>query len=131
MHITLGRVIILVDDYDKAFYFYEKNFFCKKVFDAVTPDGQRYIHAGFNNDSTGIWFLLADTIEQKDKIGKQTAGQPTLVLYTDESENLYKHLVKNGVKITEELAITDESRYFHCLDLYGNRITIVELSKVS
>jgi len=129
MQTKLGRVIILVNDYDEAYQFYQKNFFCKKIFESATPDGQRFLHIGFTeSDSVGIWFLHADTTEQKAKVGKQTAGQPTLVIYTDECERLYKHLQNNGVTIIEKPVTTPDSKFFHCLDLYGNRLTIVELT---
>lgn len=129
MQSRLGRVIILVNDYDEAYEFYQKNFFCKKIFESTTPEGQRFLHIGFTeNDSVGIWFLQADTNEQKTRVGKQTAGQPTLVIYSDDSESLYNHLLKNDVTIIEELVTTPESKFFHCLDLYGNRLTIVELT---
>jgi predicted enzyme related to lactoylglutathione lyase len=128
MQTKLGRVIILVNDYDEACQFYHKNFFFKKIFESTTPDGQRFLHIGFTeNDSVGIWFLQADINEQKAKVGKQTTEQPTLVIYTDECENLYSHLQNNGVTIIEKSVTTPESKFFHCLDLYGNRLTIVEL----
>ena len=58
MKTKLGRVIILVDDYDKAFEFYEKNFFCKKLFDQTTPQGKRYLHVGFSKDTgVGLWLV--------------------------------------------------------------------------
>lgn len=79
MKTSLGRVIIVVDDYDRALDFYQKNFFCRKLHDSTTPYGQRFLHIGFSeDDNTSIWFLKADSAEQKAKIGKQTAGQPTL-----------------------------------------------------
>ena len=129
MQTSLGRMILLVDDYEKALSFYETNFFCKKLYDSVTPDGQRYLHIGFSeNESIGIWFLQAGSPEQKERIGKQTGGQPTFVIYTDDIEKLYAHLILNEVKIIEKLVTAPGSKFFHCLDLYGNRITVVELS---
>jgi predicted enzyme related to lactoylglutathione lyase len=129
MQTKLGRAIILVDDYDKAFEFYEKNFFCRKIFDETSPSGQRLLHIAFSvTDSLGIWFLQAEGESQQNKIGKQTAGQPTLVIYTDDVEELYYHVQGNGVQVIEPLATARESKFFHCLDLYGNRLTIVELS---
>lgn len=130
MKITIGRVVVLVEDYDKAFDFYKTNFFGKKLFDSETPDGQRFLHIGFSDDdSIGIWFLKADSISQKNIVGKQTAGQPTFVFYTDDIDFLYNHLQDNKVAIIEKMACTVESKYFHCLDLYGNRITVVQLIK--
>jgi len=125
MKLTLGRVVILVEDYDAAFAFYEKNFFCTKLFDMSPPDGQRYLHVGLGGENgAGIWFMKTT---QADRIGQQTAGQPTIVLYTDDIHGIYAHLQANGVNIIEKLVETPESKFFHCLDLYGNRITVVQL----
>jgi len=128
MHTRLGRTIVLVDDYDKAFEFYERNFFCKKIFDETSPSGQRLLHIAFSNDDKiGIWLLKAEGENQKNLLGKQTGGQPTLVIYTSDVEALYYHVQGNGVRIIEPLATARESKFFHCLDLYGNRLTVVEL----
>lgn len=131
MKVSLGRVILLVEDYDKAFDFYRRNFFCKKLYDATLPDGQRYLHIGFaDDDKVGIWFLKADeNSEQSLRIGDQTAGQPTLVIYTDNCVDLYYYVKANEVEIIEELTETDDSKFFHCRDLYGNRLTVVEISQ--
>lgn len=128
MTTSLGRVIILVDDYDNAFSFYQQNFGCEKLFDATLPDGQRYLHVRFNaDDKTGIWFLKADPGQQTSLVGRQTGGQPTLVVYTDNCEELYAQVQTNGVTIMEPLVTAEGSRFFHCQDLYGNRITVVEI----
>lgn len=128
MKVSLGRVILLVEDYDKAFDFYRRNFFCKKLYDATMPDGQRYVHIGFSdNDTVGIWFLKADSPIQSALIGKQTGGQPTIVIYTNNCEDLYHYVKSNKVEIIEDLAITQGSKFFHCRDLYGNRLTVVEV----
>ncbi|RBL91129.1 VOC family protein [Chitinophaga flava] len=128
MKTTLGRSILLVDDYDQAFDFYRKNFFCEKLFDAETTDGQRFLHIRFSGDEqSGIWFLKADSKEQRALLGKQTGGQPTLVIYTDDCKGLFDHVKTNGLTIIEPMETAGGSTYFHCADLYGNRLTIVEL----
>lgn len=128
MRTRLGRVILLVDDYDSAFEFYAKNFGCRKIFDRPGPHGRRYLHVSFSDDDDcGIWFLKAETALQEKLKGNQTGGQPTLVIYTPDIEGLYSHVQSNGVIIEEALVANRESKFFHCLDLYGNRITVVEL----
>jgi predicted enzyme related to lactoylglutathione lyase len=130
MHTRLGRAIILVENYDEALRFYEENFLCKKIFDATAPNGQRYLHIAFSeDDEVGIWFLKAEGTDQRNKIGKQTEGQPTLVIYTNDINALYEHIRDNGVRITESLITSPDSKFFHCLDLYGNRLTVVELNQ--
>ena len=123
----LGRAVILVDNYDQAFDFYERNFFCKKLFDITNAQGQRFLHVAFSHGDMGVWFLKADTPLQGKLVGNQTGGQPTLVIYTNDIDELYEHVKSNGVTITEQLVSNSESKFFHCLDLYGNRLTIVEL----
>jgi predicted enzyme related to lactoylglutathione lyase len=128
MRTKLGRTVILVDDYDKAFDFYERNFLCKKLYDDMTPSGQRLLHIGFSEDQgVGVWLLKAEEASQKQKLGRQTEGQPTLVIYTDDVEELYYHVQTNGVQIIQSISIARESKFFHCLDLYGNKLTIGEL----
>ena len=128
MRTRLGRTIILVDDYDKAFDFYERIFSCKKIFDQPGPNGRRYLHVSFSDDDdTGVWFLKAETPLQDKLKGNQTGGQPTLVIYTDDIVELFEHASSNGVIIEDPYDPGRESKFFHCLDLYGNRLTVVEL----
>lgn len=126
--ISLGRTIVLVKDYDEAYNFYHRVFGCHKIYDDTAPDGQRYLHVGFGGvENTGIWFLKVSS-ESESKVGNQTGGEPLLVLYTDDIFPLFDHLIGEGVEITEEIVISPKSKFFHCRDLYGNRIVVVELA---
>ena len=128
MKTELGRIVILVNDYDEAFKFYEENLGCKKFFDLTDRKNLRYMHVGFNSESTaGIWFLLAETEEQKKRVGNQTAGQPAFVLYTDSFEKLLNKFLENGVKILRDPEVTSEFMSLNFLDLYGNEIVLVQL----
>ena len=95
----LGRLILLVEDYEPALQFYQKNFEFETLFDITTSVGQRFLHIGTNStNAMGIWFLKAEGKEQKERIGKQTAGQPTLVIYTTSLSELYDKLKHNNVR---------------------------------
>ena len=124
----LGRVVLLVNDYDEAFDFYEKNLGCKKFFDLTDKKGLRYLHIGFNSESSaGIWFLKAKTDEEKERVGNQTSGQPVFVLYTDSFDDHLEKLLENEVSIVREPEITEEYMLLNFSDLYGNVITLVQL----
>ena len=127
MELNFGRIIILVNDYDEAFAFYERTLSCKKFFD-ITENGQRFLHVGLNsNDKSGIWFHKAETDEQKARVGNQTSGLPLFVVYTNSICEYYEHLLNENVKITREPVEKEDSRFFHFQDLYGNEIVLVEM----
>lgn len=126
----LGRIVLLVKDYEEATTFYENNFGFKKMFDVTTDVGQRILHIGTDPmDSLGIWFLKADSKQQQASIGNQTAGQPAMIIYTTSIEELHEKLKRNSVKITVAPVTTPEYKFFHCCDLYGNEIVVVEITE--
>ncbi|MTI32280.1 VOC family protein [Xanthovirga aplysinae] len=124
----IGRIVLLVEDYEEAYAFYHKNFGFKKLFDLTTDVGQRFLHVGTEaSNAIGIWFLKAEGKEQIKQIGKQTSDQPTMVIYTNSLMELYERIKNNSAKIKTEPVITPEYKFFHCFDLYGNELVVVEL----
>lgn len=124
----LGRIVLLVEDYEKSAHFYETNFGFKRIFDVTTDVGQRFLHLGTDPlDSFGIWFLKADTKTQKERVGNQTGEQPAMVIYTNDIENLYQHLKNNKVKLKTEIVKTPEYDFFHCHDIDGNELIVSEI----
>ena len=128
MKTSLDRIILLVTDFDEALAFYKENFDCHVIFDQKTKEGKRFLHIGFPQKySAGIWFLKAETEEQRERVGNQTGGMPTFVLYTDNLEQQYQHLVRNKVEIVEYPVYDSDYKFLHFKDLYGNRVVLVEL----
>lgn len=124
----IGRIVILVSDYEAALSFYQKNFNCKILVDYKTGDGQRFLHVGFDTEEAiAIWFLKVDAEDPGQIVGKQTGGQPTFVIYTNALNLQYQKLLNNGVTIKRKPVYTDAFSFFHCYDLYGNEIIVTEL----
>ena len=124
----IGRIILLVEDYDKAKDFYKENFGFETLYDTVAPEGQRFLHVGTRHpQSMGIWFIKSSNSE---KIGNQTAGEPVMVIYTTSIDQMFEKLQQNGVKIKSDPVIRSEFKFLHCFDLYGNEIVVVEMDKV-
>lgn len=124
----LGRIVLLVEDYEKSAAFYETNFGFKRMFDVTTDVGQRFLHIGNDPlDALGIWFLKADTKTQKERIGNQTGEQPAMVIYTTAIGELFNRLKDSTVKLKTAIISTPEYAFFHCYDFDGNEIIVTEL----
>lgn len=130
--LTLGRVVILVRDYDEALAFYQAAFAARVMFDAPSPSGDRYLHLGFGDpeDDTsqgaGIW-LLAARGEDDARVGRQTGGQPLAVFYTTDVHGAVGRVRQAGGSVARPVASAGGSRFAHVNDLYGNEFVLVEL----
>lgn len=126
LKVSLGRTVLLVKEYEEALHFYEQLFGCHKLFDQVAANGKRYLHIGFDKSDVGLWLLKADTPFQQSLVGKQSGGQPMLVLYTNQLDTLLERARKMQAEIMKAPESTDNARFFHLRDLYGNELVIVE-----
>ncbi|MDX5483322.1 MAG: VOC family protein [Hymenobacteraceae bacterium] len=128
METRLGRAVLLVQDYEEAYQFYNLNLGCRKLFDMTTEDGQRFLHIGFGEgDSVGLWLLKADKEEEQGRVGLQTGRQPAFVFYTSSLEEVYQRLLRHQVRIVKDPVTAPDAKFLHFLDLYGNEIVLVEL----
>ncbi|AYB32157.1 bleomycin resistance protein [Chryseolinea soli] len=128
MKISLGRMVILVEDYDEALLFYKNVLNARVLHDDITPHGQRYLHIGFDEaDTSGIWFLKAENPREQSRVGKQTDGQPAFVLYTESLDVVYKRLLEHAVQIVKEPVVMADYQFLHFRDLYGNEIIVVQM----
>ncbi|MGY4691121.1 VOC family protein [Salibacterium sp. K-3] len=125
----LGRIVLLVEDYEKAWTFYRDAFGFEKTVDMM-EGGQRFLHIGLpGQKEIGIWFLQAVSEKEKQHVGNQTSRQPALVLYTDDFDQTCRDAAKAGAELFEEDAETDAHRSIHMKDLYGNIIILVYLKQ--
>lgn len=125
--LTLGRVVVLVQDYDAALAFYRSAFGARVLFDAPSPAGGRYLHVGFGSEGdAGVWLLLASG-EAAARVGRQTAGEPLAVFYTADVRGAVARAAAVGAEVVRPVESADGASFAHVADLYGNVFVLVEL----
>jgi catechol 2,3-dioxygenase-like lactoylglutathione lyase family enzyme len=127
MFTRIGRMILLVKDYEEALGFYVDKLGFEKIYDETTPDGLRYVHVGLSGqEDVGLWMLKAATGE-KSLVGRQAGGEPLFVFYTDDCKKNYETLRERGVEFLYEPEDSEGDIHVHFKDLYGNQIVMVQL----
>lgn len=125
--LTIGRVVVLVQDYDAALAFYRAAFGARVLFDAPSPAGDRYLHVGFGPaGGAGVWLLRASG-EAAARVGRQTAGEPLAVLYTPDVRGAVARAAAAGAEVVRPVESADGASIAHLADLYGNVFVLVEL----
>jgi len=123
----VGRVVLLVRDYDEALDFYTRLGF-QVLFDQVAENGFRFVHVGLGDQNgVGLWLLQPADDEQRGLVGRQGGGQPMLVLYTDDVHSDYLRLSSQGVMFRDEPREEADSFVAHFRDLYGNEHVLVQV----
>lgn len=126
--LTFGRMVVLVDDYEKALEFYVHKLGLVHSVDMDAGE-RRFVHLTFpEQPNAGIWLLKIETENDKAALGQQAGDQPIAVVYTDSFEDEYARLVKAGVRFLEEPVTSETGIFAHFVDLYGNKLILVQLS---
>jgi predicted enzyme related to lactoylglutathione lyase len=134
--LTLGRLVVLVEDYDAALAFYWAAFGARVLFDAPAPDGGRYLHVGFGAGDdeadarpaagAGIWLLRA-TGADGGRVGRQTGGEPLAVFYTPDVRAAVQRAQAAGALVSRAIETVDGASFAHVADLYGNVFVLVQM----
>ena len=128
--LTLGRLVVLVEDYDAALAFYRAAFGARVSFDAPAAGGGRYLHIGFgvgdDEAGAGIWLLRASG--ESTRVGRQTGGEPLAVFYTPDVLAAVQRVEAAGGSIVRAVDTADGATFAHVTDLYGNVFVFVQMS---
>lgn len=132
--VSLGRVVLLVHDYDVALDFYRAALGAEPIFDQPTPSGDRYLHLGLPGQAAGdgagppvgLWLLRA-TGDDAALVGRQAAGHPLLVLYTGDCDAAVERFVRAGGSLRQPARTEAGARFAHVADLYGNELLLVQM----
>ena len=129
--LTLGRIVVLVREYDAALDFYRAAFGATVLFDTPTASGGRYLHLGFGSVAgVGVWLMRAGEADT-ERVGRQTGGEPLAVFYTPDVRAALARAEAAGGAVVRPLETADGARFAHVADLYGNVFVLAELAPVA
>lgn len=123
----IAHIALIVDDYDKAIYFYTKKLHFNLIEDTILSSTKRWVLVA-PKGSTEFSLLLAkaSTTEEKSRIGNQTGGRVFLFLNTDNFARDYQNLLDNNIKIVREPVTEEYGTVAVFSDLYGNLWDLIE-----
>ena len=123
----IGHITLLVKDYDETI-----DFFCNKlqfhvVEDKKMSETKRWVLiAPSGSTGTSVLLTKATTDSQRNLVGKQAAEKVFMFLFTDNIQEDYKNLLKQGVEIIEQPEVKPHGRVLIFSDLYGNHYDLIE-----
>jgi catechol 2,3-dioxygenase-like lactoylglutathione lyase family enzyme len=123
----IARIMLLVDDYDRAIQFYTNALGFQLVEDTVLSETKRWVVVAPQGVSECALLLAkAATDEQRHTIGKQGGGRVFLFLYTDDWQREYNHYQAHNVRIVREPQHEAYGTVFVIADLYGNLWDVIQ-----
>ncbi|MEX2597026.1 MAG: VOC family protein [Salibacteraceae bacterium] len=125
-----GHLTILVNDYDEALDFYtEKLGFVIKSDNQFGESNRWLTVAPPDQTDIEIIFVLADTPEKQEMVGKQASTHVFLTLQTDDCWRDYEAMKEMGVHFFGEPTEQFYGTEVVFEDLYGNRFDLIELAE--
>ena len=126
MTLDVARISLAVRDYDEAIAFFTGALGFEVVEDEPRGDGKRWVVVAPRRSGVGILLAKAVTPEQQARIGDQTGGRVLLFLHTDDFDAAHAHMKAHGVRFVEEPRVEPHGTVAIFLDLYGNRLELIE-----
>ena len=121
----LGKIAIIVDDYDQAIAFFTGALGFDLVEDSpsLTNDGRtkRGVVVRPPGGDTAILLAQADGERQAAAVGNQTAGRVGFFLEVDDFEDAYQRMTAAGVEFVTAPRTEPYGRVAVFIDIAGNR----------
>ena len=129
MRQSIGKMALVVRDYDEAIAFYVGTLGFTLVEDTyIEAQNKRWVVVA-PPGSTGSRLLLARAVgeEQSSRIGNQTGGRVFLFLETDDFWRDYESYRKKGIVFVRGPAEESYGTVAVFKDLYGNLVDLVQV----
>ena len=122
MNQQIGRVALVVRDYDEAIEFFTKKLKFELLEDTYIPEQSKRWVVVAPKGSSGASLLLAraSNDDQRAAVGRQTGGRVAFFLKTDDFWRDYDEMKAAGVLFTRDPRIEDYGTVAVFADLYGN-----------
>ncbi len=123
----IGRMAIVVRDYDEAIHFYTEKLGFVLVEDRDLGGSKRWVRVA-PSVGGGAELLLARaaTPAQRERIGDQTGGRVFIFLETDDFWRDYRAMSDRGVTVCRPPKEEPYGTVAVLLDLYGNKIDLIQ-----
>ncbi len=117
----ISQLALLVHDYDEAIAFYTQKLSFDLLEDTRLSATKRWVRVA-PRGSAGFSLLLAlaDSDEQRSRVGNQTGGRVFLFLYTDDFWRDYNAMRAAGVLFSRDPVEEPYGTVAVFTDLYGN-----------
>jgi catechol 2,3-dioxygenase-like lactoylglutathione lyase family enzyme len=117
----IGKIALVVRDYDEAIRFYTEKLNFTLFEDTVLSETKRWVVVGpAGANGCRLLFAKAASAEQMSRVGNQTGGRVFLFLYTDDFYRDYQNLVDKEIKIIRQASNESYGIVAVFSDIYGN-----------
>jgi catechol 2,3-dioxygenase-like lactoylglutathione lyase family enzyme len=124
---TIGKLALLVRDYDEAIAWFERCLGFELAEDIDMGGGKRWVVVE-PPGTRGAALLLARAVgpQQEAAIGNQSGGRVFLFLETDDFDRAHARMLREGVKFREAPRGEPYGKVAVFEDLYGNTWDLIE-----
>lgn len=124
---SIAHIALVVDDYDKAIAFYTNKLDFELIEDTPLSDEKRWvIVAPKGAKECSLLLAKASNKEQLARVGNQTGGRVFLFISTDNTQQDYDKLCKQGITFIRHPQQQAHGVVAVFEDLYGNLWDLIE-----
>lgn len=131
MHLSLGMITIVIDDYDRAVSHYVNELGFSLIEDTSLDAEKRWVVVSPGKSGANILLAKAKNFEQVAAIGRSTGGRVGFFLYTSDFDVTYQKYFALGVEFVESPRQEGFGKVVVFKDLYGNKWDLIERVEVN